>query len=190
MVSLEARAIQKALLRDQLKALRSGLPVTLRAEFSQRITKSLFQLERVKSAHTFFAYISCGAEVETRGIIQRLLEEGKLVTVPKIAAARMEAQTFTAWDQLGPGQLGIPTPKAGREYPGPIDVVITPGLGFTAKGHRIGFGRGYYDQWFFLHPTGFKVALAYEVQIIKSIPLDPHDVPVDCIVTEQRVIWP
>jgi 5-formyltetrahydrofolate cyclo-ligase len=182
-------AYRKKLLRDLLKTLRSSLPAALRAEFSQIIAERLFQMEEVMSAKVFFTYISCGAEVETRGIIRRLLAEGKSVTVPRIADKRMEARAFTSWDELSPGELGIPTPQSGHEYQGQIDVVITPGLGFTVKGHRIGFGRGYYDQWFSSHPAGFKVALAYEAQIVEDVPLDPHDVPVDCIVTEKRVIW-
>jgi 5-formyltetrahydrofolate cyclo-ligase len=186
----DAKASRKTFLRDRLKTLRSSLPVARRAEFSQIIAERLFQMEKIKSARVFFTYISCGAEVETRGIIKRLLEEAKLVTVPRIADNRMEARAFTAWEEMSPGQLGIPTPKSGHEYQGRIDVVITPGLGFTVEGHRIGFGRGYYDQWFSSHPVGFKVALAYEAQIVAGIPLDPHDVPVDCIVTEKRVIRP
>jgi len=190
MTPLEIRTIQKALLRDRLKKLRSALPQAVREEFSEAIAQRLFQLAQIQSAKTLFVYISCGAEIETRGIIQRLLEEGKRVAVPKIVSARMEAQLFSDWEQLVPGQLGILTPQQGQECPAPIDVVITPGLGFTAQGHRIGFGRGYYDRWFSSHPACFKVALAYEVQIVPDIPLDPHDVPVDCVITEKRILWP
>ena len=69
-----------------------------------------------------------------------------------------------------------------------ISLVIIPGIAFDLKGHRIGFGLGYYDR--LLKKTNCpKVGLAYEFQIIENVPgIEPNDVPVDIIVTEKRII--
>ena len=87
-----------------------------------------------------------------------------------------------------PTSFGILTPPGNQPCPGPYDIVITPGLGFTVTGQRIGYGRGYYDRWFTEHPVENKIALAFEVQLIKEIPHAGYDIPVDILITEKRII--
>ena len=98
----------------------------------------------------------------------------------------MRAVPFTGWSDLAPGVLGIPTPVDSVAYPGYVDLVITPGLGFTPDGTRIGFGRGYYDRWFAVHAHGLRVGLAFECQLETSLPAETADVPVHILITEQR----
>jgi 5-formyltetrahydrofolate cyclo-ligase len=189
MDSQDSLAAQKTLLRTRLKGLRAEIPEHRRAKFSYAIACRLFELEQVKTAQSFFIYISHGSEVDTHGIIKRLLATGKLVTVPKIINSDyMVANHFTSWEALRPGKLGILTPITSEPYRGVVDIAVTPGLGFTVEGYRLGFGAGYYDKWFATHVTGLKIALAYEGQIVEYIPRDDHDIPVDMIITEQRTI--
>jgi len=56
------------------------------------------------------------------------------------------------------------------------------------SGQRLGYGLGYYDKWFTSHKVGLKVAPCYECQLLEELPADEHDVPVDVLVTEDRVI--
>jgi len=182
-------ATRKTTLRRQLKAVRSGIPAETRREYSQQIAERLFSLEEVRSANTVFVYISYATEVETHEIIKRLLEERKLVTVPYITdSSVMLAHRLNEWDQLQPGQLGILAPTGSQQYTGNIDIAITPGLGFTLQGNRIGFGAGYYDRWFASHSARRKIALAFEAQIVDDLPLEETDVPVNLIVSESRII--
>ena len=73
-------------------------------------------------------------------------------------------------------------------YVSEVHVSITPGLGFTLTGHRMGFGRGYYDKWFVQNKVKHKIALAFEAQLVDEIPVEDNDVLMDKIVTEKRVI--
>ena len=100
------------------------------------------------------------------------------------------AKTDPARD-LQPGTLGIPEPDR-RSCPAvaacDIDLVIVPGLAFTVQGRRIGYGGGFYDRFLSSCP-GISCALAFEEQIVKSLPFDPaHDIAVSRIITETRYI--
>ena len=180
---------QKKQLRASLKENRATISESDRETHSKFITDRLFELDAIQNASIVFAYISYTTEVMTHDILKKLLADGKKVVVPKILNARkMVAQHLVSWEDLEPGTLGILTTKNGEITREPIDVAITPGLGFTEQGHRIGFGAGYYDRWFSTHNVRLKVAIAFERQIIKSLPTEKTDIPVDLILTETRNI--
>ncbi len=180
---------QKVELRAKLKQIRAVIPAEIRAEHSQAILQKLTTLDEIQAAQSIFLFISYGNEVHTHDLLKYFLKQGKTLAVPKILPEKtMIAVPFSRWEELIPGELGILTPPGDIPYSGDFDVVITPGLGFTPQGHRIGYGRGYYDKWFASHYTGHKIAIAFEKQIIEELPIDATDVPVDMIVTEKRVI--
>ncbi|MFK8069046.1 MAG: 5-formyltetrahydrofolate cyclo-ligase [Gammaproteobacteria bacterium] len=182
---------QKKQLRETLKQNRAEISQLDRERYSKIIADQLFELDQIRNANVVFAYISYATEVITHDILKRLLADGKNVIVPKILSpTKMIAQHLENWEDLEPGILGILTPQKGAIYCDTVDVAITPGLGFTTKGHRIGFGAGYYDRWFATHNVFASIALAFEKQIINKLPTDKNDIPVGLIVTEDRVIVP
>ena len=69
-----------------------------------------------------------------------------------------------------------------------IDLLIIPGIAFDLKGYRIGYGKGYYDRFLSLGKSKCIMGLSYESQIINEIPNNEHDIPVDIIITEKRII--
>lgn len=178
---------QKERLRERLKQNRRALAREQRFEFERTIYRRL--AAHVGQAGTVFCYLSAGDEVNTHPIIDRLRQLGKTVVVPRIVnREKMIAVRFTDWADLRVGQLGILTPDTDDEWQSEVDLCITPGLGFTLDGKRIGFGKGYYDKWFAAHAHGARTALCYECQIVESIPTSETDVRVEKIITEQRVI--
>ena len=182
---------RKAQTRASLKQIRAALSGQERETASASITRQVLELPEIQAAITIFIFISYGNEVHTHDLLKHFLIQGKSLAVPKILASKtMIATPFQQWDDLVPGELGILTPQGETAYSGDFDVVITPGLGFTTQGHRIGYGRGYYDRWFATHRTGHKIAICFEAQITDVLPVDESDVPVDMIVTENRVIIP
>ena len=149
----------------------------------------MLTLAQVHNAATVFCYVAHGNEVATRALIESLAQAGKQVFVPKIIdRRRMQAAPFSGWDAMQPGPLGIPAPVTHEPGRHDIDVTITPGLGFSALGDRLGFGAGYYDRWFEEHGGGHRIGLAYECQIIPYLPIEPFDVAMDTIVTQRRVL--
>jgi 5-formyltetrahydrofolate cyclo-ligase len=180
---------QKADLRTELKQGRREIPESSRQQKNLAIQQSLLSLPTIEAANSLFCFISYGTEVETHDIIGQLLSQGKQLAVPKIMnAGHMHAIVFQDWNELHRGQLGILTPHDDTAMDGPFDITITPGLGFTESGKRLGFGRGYYDKWFQANEAGVKIALAYERQILDDLPTDEFDVKVDMIITEERLI--
>ena len=86
---------------------------------------------------------------------------------------------------LEPGPFGIrqPAKSAAEIVP---DLVFVPLIGFTASGDRLGQGGGHYDRWLAAHPGRIAVGLAWDVQLVESLPVEPHDAPLDAVVTPTR----
>ena len=208
------KAHDKSLLRQRLLLARSALPEATRARYAAAIRKRLCALPQVAAAQCIFSYVSYGAEVPTHALLKNWLKRGKQLCVPLVAETvrvepvraetirkgagasgeegrlprRMLARPIHSLAQLRPNRIGIPEPVAGAECESPIEVSVTPGLGFSGSGARLGYGRGYYDHWFARHPEHPRVALAFEVQLCEELPMEPHDLPVHWIVTERRLI--
>jgi 5-formyltetrahydrofolate cyclo-ligase len=175
----------KAACRRRLLAARAA--VADPGERSARIRETVLALPSVQDAGTVFCFISWRSEVDTHALIDALKAAGKQVLVPRILGDRMIAVPFEGWDRLVPGVLGIPVPPATEPWPGPVDVVITPGLGFGRDGSRLGYGKGYYDGWFAAHPAPPRIAVGFACQVVPDLPAGPKDVRVDLIVTEVGV---
>ena len=184
-------AARKAEIRAKLKQIRTSIPAEMRTSYSETITRNLLSLAEIQCAKTIFLFISYGNEVYTHDLLKYFLNNGKTLAVPKILPTKtMIAVPFSCWQDLQPGELGILTPPGEIPYAGNFDVAITPGLGFTPAGHRIGYGRGYYDKWFANHEVGHKIAITFEKQVLEQLPVDDHDIMMDMIVTEERIITP
>jgi 5-formyltetrahydrofolate cyclo-ligase len=181
--------MDKNTLRAALRRTRDSIDPASRARASEQIRRRLLTLAEIEAARRCFVYVSFKSEVDTHALIRDLLDSGRELCVPKMLNRTvMRACRVQRWSDLVPGRLGILTPAGDAFDEEPFDVALTPGLAFTAAGMRIGLGAGYYDRWFAAHKVTHKLALAFEAQLVEALPQEPHDVPVDAIVTEQRVI--
>jgi len=76
-------------------------------------------------------------------------------------------------------------PEGEKSSPEKVDIVVVPAVAFDLQGHRLGYGKGYYDR--FLKKTkAVKVGVAYDFQIVEKLPAEQHDIPVDLIITPAR----
>lgn len=176
--------------RDTLSAPdRQSFSATILASFRRN---GLF--ERYKS---FFIYCSVRSEVETSLLLRHCLLAGKTVSVPLAVPeiSGLQAVQLTDPDvELSPGYLGILEPVSqlavkARVDATTIEVVVLPGVVFDRAGHRLGYGGGYYDRFLANEaPQAFRVGLAYSLQVIESIPAEPHDVPLDLLITERETL--
>ncbi len=156
------------------------------------IMDSVVRLPEFSSAKRILLYASKGSEVHTRGIMQTALAFGKKLALPvtKKGSKELELYWVGALSELKEGAFGILEPQEkpeSRAMPGEIDLAIVPGVSFDRRGHRIGYGMGYYDSLLSKMKCP-KVGLAYDVQIVPHVPDEPHDVAVDKVVTETEVI--
>ncbi|MEM4554912.1 MAG: phosphoribosylglycinamide formyltransferase [Candidatus Anstonellaceae archaeon] len=156
------------------------------------IMDRFLRLKEFEDAKRVLLYAAKGSEVHTDGIINSALSLGKEVVLPVTDKEKHELELYRikSLEELSAGAFGILEPKKIPERkvePSGIDLAVIPGIGFDLQGHRIGYGKGYYDK-LLPHIKGKKIGLAYEVQVVERLPVEPHDVAVDMIVTEERVI--
>lgn len=132
-------------------------------------------------------------EVDTSSVAVAALKAGKTVAFPVVAGDNMVLRRIASLDELEPGAFGIPEPPLRNEAVSPeaFDLIVVPGVAFDLRGNRIGYGKGYYDR--LLHPLegkGRLVGFCHDFQLVDSIAGEPHDVRLDLIITEKRVIRP
>lgn len=183
------RAIRKEILKK-----RDEIQPDVKSVKDALIKERLFSLPEFINSKTVFFYASFRSEVETLSMIKESLKMGKRVVLPKVDKERHMLKLYEIKDisELSPGYMGIPEPLLSNERLvslDDIDLVIIPGVVFDYSGNRLGYGGGYYD--ILLSESKKKIpiiAFAYEEQLIASIPSELHDVKVDIIVTDERVM--
>ena len=177
-------------LRAKMRETRRSLTADEVTEKSAAIARSLLDIAAVKDAKTVCVYISAFKEPDTRGIINALLAAGKRVAVPVTDEENvtLSLSYIDSTSALAHGAYGIYEPTViKRADENDMDVIITPGLAFDKRGGRMGFGKGYYDR-LFEKTNALRIALCYDFQLLDEIPTEPHDAPMDIIVTEKRVL--
>ncbi|MFH1282738.1 MAG: 5-formyltetrahydrofolate cyclo-ligase [bacterium] len=184
---------KKKIRNDVSKALR-GLTETEIIEKSKLISGRVKQLRVFKEAKNIVFYYSKYPEVSTHEFIKDSLDNGKTVFLPKIVE---NSKCFNVCSvsncdtDLCVGKWGISEPKdKGSDIQALkiIDLIIVPGIAFDEYGNRIGRGQGYYDKVLSKLNNAPKVALAFDLQVRNIIPVDEHDIQVDYIITESRII--
>ena len=143
-------------------------------------------------------YVDAGSEVRTRHTLPDALKHGKRVVVPWCVVETNQLELFLLEDvsELVAGAYKILEPKeelrtlpAKRVNPTELDLVMVPGTAFDLRGGRMGQGKGYYDRLLSsARPDAPLVALAFDCQIFDEIPVAPHDVFMDLVLTETRVL--
>ena len=158
-------------------------------ERSRKIESTLKKIKGYASARTAMFFVSFGSEVFTHIMIKDALKS-KTVCVPKIYQRSMEPSIILDLDSLVPsGPFAIPEPiELMKIAYKSIDVVLVPGLAFDKEGYRLGYGYGFYDVFLRKVPKALKIGLAFDFQIVDKVPREGHDVPVDIIVTEERIV--
>jgi 5-formyltetrahydrofolate cyclo-ligase len=184
----------KRRIRKEIIARRNSLPNEAVVEKSAVIQKRVLELPIYRESKTIGFYASFNNEVSTSIIFDRAVEDGKKVLFPCIRKADKELAFFPVrgLDEMELGPFGIMAPFI-REGMGDClseaDLLLIPGVSYDLKGGRIGYGGGFYDRTLYkLAKLPFIVALAYDFQILDEVPMCSHDVRVDVIVTEKRVI--
>lgn len=177
-----------------------GLLLTrrLRLPFEEVCRRSLLVEERFVmlpefgSARTIALYSSFRNEVLTDRIFLTAVREGKEVFFPRVVRGEPHLEFFRVneKEELSPGSYDIlePPENASPRPPGDFDCMVVPGVAFDVSGARIGYGKGYYDR--VLNGAGCpKIALAFDFQLLgEDLPAAEHDVKMDSVVTESRVL--
>ena len=176
----------KSELRREMKALRAAAD---RPPMDAAIFENLFSLPLFAEGESYFLYNSVGSEADTSRIAAELLRRGKAVFFPRTEGKEMFPVRWTG-GPLRPGAFGIGEPE-GPPFAGVPQICLLPMLAADASFFRLGYGGGYYDRWLArVRASGAQVraiGICYHFQLADKLPAEPHDVPLDALVTDREI---
>jgi 5-formyltetrahydrofolate cyclo-ligase len=186
----------KQQLRAHVQAMRISLTAEVRAAAEHEIMMRLGKLPEFIAAKSILAYIGSIAlgEIQTHAILQKVLESGKLLALPRVAGSIksgllslhqvLDIQTLVCskWGILEPEQ------EADEITLQELGLIIVPGTAFDHHGNRLGAGGGFYDRLLGGAVHSATVALAFDCQLVNAVPRQAHDVTIDIIITESQTI--
>lgn len=180
--------MNKKALRAVMRLKRAAIPSVTRKKKDIRIARRLLASMLYKRAKTIGFYVSNNSEVETDFLLNKLGGK-KIFVVPKTKQKHIHLYELKPDTTFEEAKFSIREPvntslfKKWKE----IDLFIVPGIAFDKRGHRIGYGGGFFDRLLSkLNCT--TIGLAYEQQIVDKIPEKKYDVAVSYILTERRLI--
>ncbi|MBS6502711.1 MULTISPECIES: 5-formyltetrahydrofolate cyclo-ligase [unclassified Clostridium] len=184
---------EKRVLRNKILEIRDSLDNSKKEIMDTKIFNELINTELYKKASNIFIYISFSNEINTINIIEKAFEDRKNVFIPKVYKDEksMKAIKLNSFDELKKNSMGILEPIDDSDYieKENIDLIVVPGVVFDNECNRIGYGGGYYDRYLNeIKSKENKIALAYDLQVVDKIECEAHDIKVDYIITNTRII--
>lgn len=183
----------KAGLRRTLLLCRNKMTPVIWQTASRLAQLRLMALEVFFEAAAIGLYAPIRNEVDTALIFDEARRVGKRVFYPRVCNDEMLFHEVAHADGLEQGAFGILEPCATGEGfpPDAADLIVVPGVAFDSSGHRVGFGKGYYDRFLArLRRPVTLVGLCHDFQLLERVPSEGHDIRMQYIVTEQRVVVP
>jgi 5-formyltetrahydrofolate cyclo-ligase len=187
---------RKQYIRRSIRAVRRGLSEAERLAHSRRVWERVAALSCYQHARVVLGYMAFDHEVLTDGLMRQAMASGKQLVLPMVLGDRQDMALYVIEDlgcDVAPGYRGIlePQPQRTRAVaPETLELALIPGVAFDLRGGRLGFGTGFYDRLLSRLPQGIPtVGLAFDFQVIPRLPFQPHDMLLEAIVTEHRIIW-
>lgn len=187
----ETKTQIRAEVRAQLAELSDDQAHALSAKACERLVRADF----FRSALTVMLYLPTRGELDITPLALRCFQLGKTVCAPRVdwehrRMTPMEIRSFD--DRFEVRRHGVREPAEGRCVAiDEIDLFIVPGIAFDDSGARLGRGGGYFDR-FLAHtaarPRSTRCGICFDFQIVDAVPTRPHDVRLDAIVTDRRLI--
>lgn len=182
-------AMPKRSLRQRLLSERRQCAVDDCLLLSRRIQERFLGEDLYRRAVCLGLYSPVQNEVHTDLIARQARLDGKRLVYPRVCGDLLEFSPVAETAELRPGAFGIAEPVGPSVPLAMIDLLVLPGVAFDLTGHRLGFGKGYYDRTLSVAPVPLvRVGLAYEFQVVEQLPAAAHDCRVTCLVTEQRTL--
>jgi 5-formyltetrahydrofolate cyclo-ligase len=186
------RNAAKEALRQRLSALRRALSAEARGERAQRACERLLEQEAFSRARVVLAYSALRFELDPALAVARARALGKRVALPRVDvdSGELRLHAYTPGDELVESGFGVREPRADAALVAAeeVDLVLVPGLAFDGRGYRLGYGKGFYDRLLPSLKRATRFGLAFELSLLAEVPNAEHDVPMDVVVTEKRVL--
>lgn len=186
------KALQRAAARADRDALNSGLGAAAATGVAARFMTEAALVAQTGIGIMIAGYMPIGSELDPRGLMERLAARGSGLCLPDVTmpGAPLEFRRWSPGETLRSGAYGIDVPMPDAEEAQP-DVILVPLLAFDRRGYRLGYGGGYYDRTIAAlreTKTVLAVGLAFSGQVRDDLPIGPHDVRLDWVVTESAAL--
>jgi 5-formyltetrahydrofolate cyclo-ligase len=186
------RRAAKEGLRKRLAALRRSLNAEARAERAAAACALLGREACFDQARVVLGYAPLRFELDPGPLLELARTRGKQVALPRVVpdTGELSLHVYAEGDVLEESGFGVrePLAAAARLQPEQIDLVLVPGLAFDAGGYRLGYGKGFYDRLLPSLRGAHSAGMAFELSLLPEVPREEHDIPVQRVVTEKRVL--
>ena len=190
---------EKASLRRMVRERREAMSGRARRAASSQVVRLLTELtppicagwtlDEVPIGSTVMSYMAFGPELDLGEFHNVIVAAGGRLVVPRVNGRIIEAVECRPGTPLVVSRFGIAEPVGEPIDPLTIDVVLVPAVCFDRRGHRIGYGAGYYDRFLPLTRADCRhIGVAFARQLIDRVPEEPHDRPVGMLITNEEVI--
>ncbi len=180
----------KAALRKEIRAKRRSLDTEAVSDASSAVAEQLLKLPEIKNAGLILSYMPVKNELDVRELNSILVSQGKKIAYPLcIEDGGLRLFVPESGNAFTVGSYGILEPDTERSsevFPENLDAVIVPAVAFTKDCMRLGQGGGYYDR-LLTKTDAVTVGVGYDFQLLKSLPLESHDRPLDFVVVPSGV---
>jgi 5-formyltetrahydrofolate cyclo-ligase len=182
----------KQMMRGRFRSRRAGLPSTAVAQRSAALCERLLANKSIAAAKTIALFwpIARNNEVDLRTADAALRERGTAIAYPRIGEdGSMSFRLVAIPGEMVEHPLGFLEPPEDAPRTETLDVIVVPGLAFDPRGHRIGYGGGYYDRALPQHcPPAIAIGVAFDFQLAPDVPNTKGDVTVDLVITDARTM--
>ena len=174
--------MNKQELRKSIREQKRAMTLEQIEEKSARLGELFVASEMYQQAKTIYGYMPYNQEVRTVAMLERALQDGKRVAIPKCYGQEMRFIYIEDLSQVEKGYANIPEPIADEPIADDeTALVLMPGLAFDPQGHRIGYGGGFYDKFLSKEPNHPTLALCYDFQMLDHLETEEFDIPVDAV---------
>ena len=180
-------------LRHQMLARRRAIAVAEYRAASLLVQRAFLAIPEFRQARVLALYNAVHNEVSTSLVHTAALDAGKTVIYPVVTAGSLVFRQVISDKDVHAGAYGIKEPLAACPEVAIMeaDAVVVPGVAYDLEGRRVGYGKGYYDKALHqLEGHGRLVGFCFDFQVVEELKGEPHDVQMDVIITDRRVIRP
>lgn len=177
--------MEKQEVRKQIRAAKKAVPFCDKVQRSRPIMKHVEELSQFSQAKIILLYWSMEDEVQTHEFVEKWYQQ-KTLLLPCVDGDDLRLRQYTGPECMQAGEqfgIGEPTGPEFTELES-IDMIVVPGVAFDRNNNRMGRGRGFYDRMLKSTPNAYKVGVAFNFQLLESIPVEPFDVPMNKVIVE------
>ena len=177
--------VDKTEIRRRMRELKRAVTAEEKLRRSETVMRSVEQLPEFQRARVVLLYWSMADEVQTHAFVERWYKE-KTLLLPCVDGDDLVLRQYTGPECMVAGEqfgIGEPTGEEWKDL-GAVELIVVPGVAFDKQNNRMGRGRGFYDRLLKSTPNAVKVGVAYDFQMLDTIPVEPHDVKMNRVITE------